>query len=127
MSTTVRYSEAFKQQVISELEDGRFASAGEAAKAYGIGGHSTINRWLSEYGRNELVGKVVRVEKPGEPGEIKRLQERVRELESALSDSYIDGALERSYFTILCEQTNTDPEVFRKKHVGKAHTKPRRN
>jgi transposase-like protein len=118
----LRYSEAFKQQVVSELEEGRFGSPYEASQAYGIRGHATVQRWVKEYGKGYLLKKVVRVEKQGEAGEIKRLKERVRQLESALADAYIDGALAESYFEILCERTKTDAEAFKKKHVGTART-----
>lgn len=123
MSTrVVRYSEAFKQQVVADVEAGRFGSPFEAARAYGVGGPGTVRRWMRQYGKGHLLKKVVRVEKEGEPREIKRLRERVRELESALADAYIDGALAESYFEILCERTDTDPEAFKKKHDGKART-----
>ncbi len=118
----VRYSEAFKQQVIEEIEIGRFSSAHEAAKAYGITGKGTIERWLRKSGRERLLRKVVRVEKPGEPGEIRRLKDRVRRLEEALADAHMDGALDQSFFEILCEQTGIDPDTFKKKNGGKAST-----
>ncbi len=35
--TRVRYSEAFKQQVVQELEEGKFRSLHAACRAYGIG------------------------------------------------------------------------------------------
>ena len=118
MSTNFRYSEAFKRQVVLEIEGGRFGSAHEASEAYGIGGHVTVANWLRQFGRGELVRKVVRVEKPGEPGEIRRLKERVRKLERALADAHMDGALDRSFFEILCEQEGIDGEAFKKKHAG---------
>jgi len=114
----LRYSEAFKQQVVSELEEGRFGSPYEASQAYGIRGHATVRRWVQQYGKGHLLNKVVRVEKQGEAGEIKRLKERVRQLESALADAYIDGALAESYFEILCERTKTDAEAFKKNTLG---------
>lgn len=117
---TMRYSEAFKQQVVSELEEGRFGSPHEASEAYGIKGHTTVQRWLKEYGKGHLIRRVLRVEKPGEPGEIKRLKDRVRQLESALADSYMSGALAESFFEMLCEQTKTDAEAFKKKNVEAA-------
>jgi hypothetical protein len=58
------------------------------------------------------------VAKPDEPGEIKRLKDRVRRLEAALADSHMDQALDESFFEILCEQTGVDPEAFKKKHGG---------
>ena len=118
----VRYSEAFKQQVVSELETGRFRNPFEASRAYGVTSSHTVQRWVMEYGKSHLLSKVVRVEKQGEPGEMKRLQERVRQLESALADSHMDWALAKSYFEILCERTNTDVEAFKKKHAGTVST-----
>ena len=117
----MRYSEAFKQQVIDELEAGRFGSPYEASQAYGVD-QASVNRWAKQYGKAHLLGKVVRVEKQNEPGEIKRLKERVRKLEAALADSVMDQALDQSFFEILCERTGTDTDAFKKKHVGQAST-----
>ena len=118
LKKVIRYSEAFKQKVVSELEDGRFGSPFEASRAYGIKGTTTVRRWVREYGKSHLLSKVVRVEKQGEPGEIRQLKERVRQLETALADSHMDWALADSFFEILCERTNTDVEAFKKKHGG---------
>jgi len=117
----MRYSEAFKQQVVDELERGRFGSPYEASQAYGVA-QKSVQRWARQYGKGHLLRKVVRVAKPDEPSEIKRLQERVRRLEAALADSYMDQALDQSFFEILCERTGTDAGAFRKKHVGQAST-----
>jgi transposase len=118
----ILYSEAFKQQVVSDVESGRFGSSYEAAQAYGVRDCGTVRRWVRQYGKGHLLRKVVRVEKEGEPGEVRRLKARVRELESALADAHIDWALSESYFEILCERTSTDAEAFKKKHAGTAHT-----
>jgi len=112
--TVVRYSEAFKLNVVDELERGRFGSPFEAADAYRIGSPDTVRRWVKQYGRDELLKKVIRVEKRGEPGEIKRLKNRVRRLEAALADSHMDSALDRAFFEILCERTKTDAAAFKK-------------
>jgi transposase-like protein len=117
----VRYSEAFKQQVVEELGSGRFGSPYEASQAYGVD-QSTVKRWVKQYGKAHLLRKVIRVAKPDEPNEIKRLKDRVRRLESALADSHMDQALSESFFEILCEQTGVDPGSFKKKHDGKAST-----
>ena len=62
------------------------------------------------------------MEKPGEPGELKRLKERVRQLETALADVHMDRALDQSFFEILCEQQGVDGEAFKKKHGGMVYT-----
>lgn len=117
----MRYSEAFKQQVVDELEEGRFASPHEASQAFGVDPGS-VKRWAREYGKAHLLRKVVRVEKQNEPGEMKRLKERIRKLEAALADSVMDQALDQSFFEILCERTGTDADAFKKKHAGQAST-----
>ena len=117
----MRYSEAFKQQVVDELEAGRFGSPYEASQAYGVD-QGSVKRWARQYGKAHLLRKVVRVAKPDEPGEIKRLKDRVRRLEAALADSHMDQALDEAFFEILCERTGTDAKAFKKKHAGRAST-----
>jgi len=124
VSTNYRYSEAFKQQVIMEIESGRYASANEASEAYGIRGHATVANWLRQSGRDALLRKVVRVEKPGERREIKRLKERVRKLETALANAHMDKALSESFFELLCGEQGLDPEAYKKKLVGKSSMEP---
>ncbi|MBA4388241.1 MAG: transposase, partial [Verrucomicrobia bacterium] len=48
--TRVRYSEAFKRQVVERVERGDHGSLNKVAKAYGIGGMSTIAQWIRKYG-----------------------------------------------------------------------------
>ena len=64
--------------------------------------------------------KVVRVEKRGEPGEIKRLKARVRKLETSLADAHMDGALADAFLEMLGERTDTDIEAFKKTHGATA-------
>ena len=116
-SQITRYSEAFKLQVIQDIEEGRFGSPLEAARAYGISGKNTIYRWIRRYGRNHLLKKVVRVEKTNEPGELKRLKDRMRKLEALVADLTMDKALEEAAFELLCEQQGVDPQAFKKKVV----------
>src|ERR1700689_721704 len=44
------YSESFKRQVIREIDSGRLGWEVTRRK-YGIGGHSTIQRWHSSYSK----------------------------------------------------------------------------
>lgn len=118
--TVVRYSEAFKLNVVDELQRGRFGSPFEASQAYGIAGMDTVKRWVKQYGQEKLLSKVVRVEKRGEPSEIKGLKGRVRRLEAALADAHMDSALDRAFFEMLCERTETDAVAFKKKHAETA-------
>ena len=119
----IRYSEAFKREVVREVEQAELTYA-EAQRKYGIKGEMTVGRWVRRYG-NGTRGKVIRVEKPEEINELQRLKERVRALESALADANIDVALERAYTRIACERAGIkDVEAFKKKTAGQGHTKP---
>jgi transposase-like protein len=119
----IRYSEAFKMEVVRELEVGGIAFADISLK-YGIKGKGTVSRWVRQYG-NGTRGKVIRVESPGEINELKRLKARVRQLESALADANIDSALERAYTRLACRRAGiTDVAGFKKKAVGQPGMKP---
>ena len=106
----IRYSEAFKMEVVRELEAGGLAFNAVSLK-YGIKGAMTVSRWVRQYG-NGTRGKVTRVEKPGEINELKRLTERVRRLESALADANIDAALERAYTRLACQRAGITKVAF---------------
>jgi len=117
----LKYSEAFKAQVVSEIEDGKLTSCNDAALRYGIRGSTTVCRWVRKYGRNHLIGKVVRVETVGERDELKRLKQRVRELETLVADQSLDLAVERTYVKLACRKAGIqDIETFKKKAPGTA-------
>lgn len=120
MRPVIRYSEAFKLQVIGELEAGRFASVCEASSAYGIKGAMTVGRWVRRYGKNHLLGKVIVVMKADEQTEVKELRKQVRELKGALADAHLDLKLGAAYLKIACRRAGVeDVEDFKKKHAGK--------
>lgn len=115
--TRVRYSEAFKRQIVQELEQGKHGSLNRVANAYGIGGMSTVARWVREYGREDLLPKNVRVETMDERDELKEARKRIRELETAVADAHIDYCLEKAYLRVACDWMGTDPDSFKKKHA----------
>ena len=118
----IRYSEAFKREVVRELESGD-CSYMVICRKYGIRGSATVQSWLAKYG-NGSRGKIIRVEKPEEINELERLKKRVRQLETALANSNIDLALERAYTQMACERAGIqDVEEFKKKADGTRHTK----
>jgi transposase-like protein len=106
---------AFKQQVVADLEGGRFSSILGARAHYSIGGADTIRRWLVRYGRNHLIPKVVRVETLDEAERIRELQRRVRDLEQALGRTQMGRMLDESYLRLACEALGTDVASFKKK------------
>ena len=82
-----RYSMAFKQKVIREIESGKY-SLREASKIYSISDQSLYN-WLRKLGKNHLIGKIVRIEMKGEADRIKQLEAEKKELESALAKAHL--------------------------------------
>ena len=113
----LRYSEAFKQQVISELEAGKLSSISEANRVYGIRGAETVTQWIRKYGREDLLPKKVRIETLKERDELKEARKRIRQLEAALADAHIDCSLGNSYLKIACERLGIDISDFKKKNA----------
>ena len=118
----IRYSEAFKMAVVGEVEQQDLPFE-QVRRKYGILGCTTVQDWVRKYG-NGSRGRRIRVERPQEINELKRLKERVRRLESALADANIDIALERAYTELACERAGIDVEEFKKKAGGQLRTKP---
>ncbi len=108
--------------VVRELEEQDLPYA-QLRRKYGIRGFGTVENWVRKYGNGHR-GVRIRVEKPEEINELKRLKERVRRLESALADANIDLALERAYTELACERAGVEVGEFKKKVAGKLRTKP---
>jgi transposase len=84
----VRYSPAFRLQVVDEIESGR-RSLMEATRHYGIGSYHTVEQWIKKLGKNHLIRKVVRVETIDDRDRYKELQAEKKRLESALAQSQL--------------------------------------
>lgn len=113
--TMIRYSVAFKQQVVASLESGRFRSIRAASEHYGIGGAKTVRSWLKRFGKNHLIPKVVRVEMPNEVDQIRQLKKQIRQLQEALGKTQMKSVLNESFLEIACERLGVDVEAFKKK------------
>jgi len=112
----IRYSEAFKRQVVKEIEEGKFRTFKEAREKYGIKGCATIAHWLKKYGKEHLLPRKVRIEMPDEQNTIKQLKKRIKQLEKALADAQVGEVINQAYFEVLCEQVGiTDIEGYKKK------------
>ena len=113
----IRYSEAFKMEVVGELEREQLPFE-HIRRKYGIGGCNTVQKWVGQYGHGTR-GKVIRVERPEEINERARLKERVRRLEQALADANIELAVERAYTKLACARAGVqDVAAFKKKAAG---------
>jgi len=125
-SIQMRYSVAFKQQVVAELEAGRFRSICQASDHYGIRGTTTVRRWLAQLGKNHLIPKVVRVEKPNEANQVRELKKQIRQLKQALGETQLHNVLNESFLSIACEQLGQGVEAFKKKADTKRSISPKR-
>jgi len=119
MERVIRYSEAFKLQVVREIEEGKHSSCNVAMERYGIRGHKTVYDWVRRYGKTHLLRKMMRVETPMERDELKKLKMRMRELERALVDAHLDLRLERAWMELACEAGGVDDvDEFKKNTLG---------
>ena len=116
----IRYSKAFKMQLVQEVEAGKACVSGVERK-YGLKGAGTLMRWVRQYGRGKY-GKVIRVEKAGEVDEASRLRKELRRVKEALADAHVELALEKGYLEVACERLELTTEAFKKKQAGGRRT-----
>jgi transposase-like protein len=118
MKAAIRYSVAFKMEMVRQVEQ-EGLNCRQVRRKYGIRGAGVVEGWVRRYG-NGTLGKIIRVEKPEEIDEKAQLKRRVRALEQALADSNLDLALERQYTRLACERAGIkDVEGFKKKAGAK--------
>jgi len=115
--TVNMYSEAFKRQVVGELGRGKHVSIETARRAYGIGGATTVTKWIRKYGREDLLPKRVRIETLKERNELAEARKRIRTLEAAVADAHIDYCLEKGFLQVACDRLGEDLDSFKKKHA----------
>jgi transposase-like protein len=77
MRDAVRYSEAFKLRLAGDVAGGKYQSLEEARRRNGIRGADTLNKWLKQYGREDMLPKRVRAGTMNETGELKAARNRM--------------------------------------------------
>lgn len=100
----LRYSEAFRQKVVSEIENGKL-TVSEAQKLYDIRGGETIQSWIKKLGKSHLLNKVVHIQMRDEMDKIKELEKQKRELESALAQAHLKIITLESSVKVLEEKS----------------------
>lgn len=111
-----RYSLAFRQKVVSEIESGKL-SISEARKLYDINGCETIQCWIKKMGKNQLLSKVVRIEMIDETNQLRELNRQIKELESALAQAYVKNLSLEKIIEIASKEYGED---IKKKYDTKA-------
>jgi transposase-like protein len=112
--TIIRYSEAFKLEVISKYEQGTMTQK-ELCLQYGINGGETLNKWLRKYGKYNLLNRIVRVEKPNEKHRLKELEMEVKKLKEALADTYLRKVTAESTLEVAAEMMGLTIDELKKK------------
>lgn len=120
----VRYSEAFKLKVVSEIESGALL-VNEARLKYDIRGGQTIQNWIKKLGKNHLLCRVVRIESPMDINQIKLLKARIAELERALAQTQLECLQSESYLHQACQELGMEVESFKKKEATQSTDRPR--
>lgn len=119
----VRYSDAFKQQVLSEIQEGGLTIA-QAQRKYEINGAETIKNWAKKFGNFEILPKVIRVEDPKEQDRLKALEAENQRLKDALADTILERKIAESTLETICQQKGWDIDEIKKKAGMRSPTKP---
>ena len=93
--TLKRYSEAFKLQILSELDSGKYTK-GEIIRIYGIAPGSIYN-WIKKYSKFDLLNKRIKIETMDDIDKIKKLEEENKQLKELLVQKDIKGFLDDAY------------------------------
>ncbi len=108
-----RYSLSFKRQVVKELEEGG-STIEWVRKKYGIKGGSTIQNWISKFGKLHLLNQVIRIETMEEKDRIKHLEQEIKQLKLALADS----VLAQRSLEVVIDEANKEFKTDLKKNFG---------
>jgi transposase-like protein len=117
--TIRRYSIAFQQKVVSEIEAGTLSVA-EAQRLYDIRGAMTISTWLRRQNKNHLLARVVKVQMADETSRVKQLEKEKQRLESALAQAHLKILTLESTLDVLERKTG----VSVKKKTDASLSKP---
>ena len=114
MRQIIRYSNAFKKKVLEEIKDGRWASACEAARAYGLH-KQRVCIWMDRYGYGQLKGRIFKIVTPEERDQIADLKAEIKKLKGMLLDEVVAHRIDEATMLIACRELGTTPEELKKK------------
>lgn len=116
-----RYTDAFRQTVVSEIVSGKWKSVWEASRAYQITGTYTVANWMIKYGYGHLLNRVIIVanEKPEE--ELKKLRRELKQAKEALADMTVKALVTENMLDIFAESQGLDPKEVKKKLASQLH------
>ena len=113
-----RYSQAFKQQVVREYEEG--VSSYRLVQKYGIGDQKTVKRWVEQYGRSGYRSEMVVIQSREDQIEFKAMKERICELEAALAESVLETRMLAATLEVASRSLSMDlKKTFGKPSLSK--------
>lgn len=86
--TYKRYSVAFKRQLVRQIEAAELTIS-EARRRYNIGGATTVQRWLRQYGKHDHTTEEQRIIMAEDVDRTRALEEKNQKLESALAEAHL--------------------------------------
>jgi transposase-like protein len=101
-----RYSSCFKQQVIKEVSEG--SSISEVCRRYDIKGRSTVQFWLRQHKRTDLLNTVIRVKMRSEDDKVKQLETENKRLKIALANATLAKDALETLIEVIDEHYQTD-------------------
>ena len=116
---TRRYSEGFKLKILTELSTGKYSKS-ELSRLYGLR-TSTINNWIKNYERSDLMNTRIMIENQDEISRIKSLQKEIEQLKKALVKKDLEQLANDSYLEVAAEKMGYKNVAELKKNLN---TKP---
>ena len=114
-----RYSQAFRQQVVREYEQG--ASVNSLRKKYAIGNFGTIKRWIERYASEGYRSEVVLIQSVADQEDHQALQARVSQLEAALAEQVLENRMLRTTLEVASAELGLD---LKKNIAKRSSSKP---
>ena len=111
------YSEAFKRQIVSDFESGKFSIV-ELEKLHGIH-NPLIYRWIYKYSTFNKKGYRIVEHKSSSSKKVKDLEQKIKELESALGRKQIMI----DYLETMIEVAKEELDIDIKKNYGTPQSK----
>ena len=112
--TIIRYSEAFKLEVVNKYAEGCMSQS-EICKHYDIRGSATLNHWLRKYGKESLLNRIIRVEKHDEKSKLKNLEKENQKLKNALAEAHMRQITHESFLQVASEMMGISIAELKKK------------
>jgi transposase-like protein len=92
--------------VVKEVEEG--FNIEFVRKKYGIGGATTIQKWVKQFGKFHLLNKLVKIETMNERDRLKQLEEENKRLKMALADAFLAKDCLEEVIKMADEEYKTD-------------------